>query len=70
MRRVRKLEDEGLRKFSIGEEVFSKDNTQQKMTVVSYSGKCCSCAIEKDNTQKEILFFEDDLISEWQIPFY
>ena len=68
-RRGRKVDDEGLRKFAIGETVYHKDNTTIKLTVLRFSGKCYYCRAVND-TKEEIMCFEDDLISEWQIPFH
>lgn len=70
MRRRKPIEDDEMRKFTIGEKVFSKVNTNSQMTVLRYSGKQYYCAIDNQSTKKEVLFFEDDLINEWQIPFY
>lgn len=70
MRQRRDYEDDALRKFIVGETVYSKANTGLKMTVIRYSGKCYYCVISNAQSKNAILFFEDDLISEWQIPFY
>jgi uncharacterized protein YqfB (UPF0267 family) len=70
MRRRKPLEDDERRKFSAGEKVFSKFNTNLQMTVQRYSGKQYYCTIDNQSTKKEVLFFEEDLINEWQIPFY
>jgi len=70
MRKRLNFEDDEMRKFSIGETVFSKDNTQVKMTIIRFSGKCYFCAMHNSNTSQEIMYFEEDLINEWQIPFF
>jgi hypothetical protein len=70
MRRRRPNEDDEMRKFTVGEKVFSKVNPNLQMTVLRFSGKQYYCSIDNQSAKNEILFFEDDLISEWQIPFY
>jgi hypothetical protein len=57
-------------KYSIGEIVYSKSNIAQKMTVIKCSGMRYVCAIIDESPQVEVIYFEDDLISEWQIPFF
>lgn len=70
MRRTRRpVEDDQMQKFTVGEKVFSRANTNIQMTVSRYSGKQYYCLIDNKSVQKEVLFFEEDLISEWQIPF-
>ena len=68
--RKRKVFEDDQGKFSVGEEVYSKINTKLKLTVLRFSGMRYYCGIKDEKGQKEIMFFEDDLISEWQIPFF
>lgn len=68
--RRRLIEDDEMRKFTVGEKVFSTANTNIQMTVIRYSGMQYYCTVDSHSVKNEILFFEDDLISEWQIPFY
>ncbi len=69
MRKIKKVEEEDLGKFSIGETVYLKHNTALKLKIVRRLGVRYFCITSK-KIQTEIMYLEDDLISKWQIPFF
>ena len=69
MRQKGRLEENFTSKFSVGEVVFHKGNTTVKMKVIRCSGMRYTCGVVSNKAKKEIVCFEDDLVSEWQIPF-
>ena len=70
MRKIKPFEAEEDGKFMVGEAVYSKGNVALKMTVLRYSGMRYYCGYGDKKSQKEVMYFEDDLISEWQVPFF
>ena len=49
-------------KFKIGEVVFAKVDTQQKLTIADYKDRIYYCKIEGQPDKTQLVYFERELI--------
>ena len=49
-------------KYKAGEMVFAKENPKQRLIIRRYIDRIYYCIVEKDPHQKELAYFERELI--------